>query len=181
MLRALGLLSDGAFRLFVYICLTADRDTGRLTVAQAELARALGKSRNSISSYLDELTGEGVCVCRQAANQHQPGQIEVADDFWPYFKEPSSSAEPCDVDSAHLESAFVDQIRARLLQYPIIRSSFGSADRKLAADLFRQGVSLEQLDGLCCLVWPGSSSLLSTRRPRLLSSVSTIFFRCWTR
>lgn len=146
MLRAMSMLSDGAFRLFVYICLRADRDTGRLPVAQAELARALGKSRNSIRAYLEELTGEGVCVCRQAANQHQPGQIEVADDFWPYFKQPTSSAEHCDLDSAHLESTFVDQIRTRLLRYPIIRSSFGPADRKLAADLFRQGVTLEHLD-----------------------------------
>ena len=146
MLRALCLLSDGAFRLFVYISLTADRNTGRLQAAHAELARALGKSRNSIRSYLDELSREGVCVCQQAANQHQPGQIEVADDFWPYLKQPASSVKAFDLDPAHLESAFIEQIRIWLLQYPIVRSSFGSADRKLAADLFRQGVTLEQID-----------------------------------
>ena len=56
MLQAAYVLSDGAFKLFVYICLTADRETGRLRVAQGDLARALGKSRGSISSYLDELS-----------------------------------------------------------------------------------------------------------------------------
>ena len=146
MLRAMGLLSDGAFRLFVYISLTANRSTGRLQVAQAELARALGKSRNSISSYLNELSGKGVCVCQQAANQHQPGQIEVVDDFWPYLKQPPVSLVESNLDAAHLESEFIEQIRTWLLQYPIVRSSFGSADRKLAVDLFGRGVTLEQLD-----------------------------------
>ena len=51
-----------------------------------------------------------------------------------------------DLDAAHLESGFIDQIHIWLLQYPIVRSCFGSADRKLAADLFRQGVTLDQLD-----------------------------------
>jgi hypothetical protein len=34
MLQALHLLSDGAFKLFAYISLTASRSTGRLSVTQ---------------------------------------------------------------------------------------------------------------------------------------------------
>jgi len=136
-LEAAFLLSDGAFKLFVYICLTADRATGRLRVAQGELARALGKSRGSISSYLDELSQQGACLVRPAPNQHQTGEIEVADAFWPYYKQSEHS------DS---ESDYLDQIRSWLLQYPIVRSSFGAADRKLAAQLFRKGVALEQIE-----------------------------------
>ena len=90
-------------------------------------------------------------MCRPAANQHQPGQIEVADDFWPYLKQPTVSTgvsvpNLVHSDASNLESAFIDQIRTLLVQYPIVRSPFGSADRKLAADLFGQGVTLEQLD-----------------------------------
>ena len=42
--RAVTALSDGAFKLFAYICLEADRRTGRLLMTQTELAQALGKS-----------------------------------------------------------------------------------------------------------------------------------------
>ena len=136
-LEAAFLLSDGAFKLFVYICLTADRATGRLRVAQGELARALGKSRGSISSYLDELSQKGACLVRPAPNQHQPGEIEVTDAFWPYHKQGEHS---------DAQSNYLDQIRTWLLQYPIVRSSFGAADRKLAAELFRKGVPLEQIE-----------------------------------
>jgi len=137
MLQALYLLSDGAFKLFVYISLTADRTTGRLRVAQGELARAVRKSRGSIATYLDELSERGVCVVTPAANQHQPGEIEISDAFWPYHKETAESIE---------ESGFVEEVRSRLLKYPIVRSSFGAADEKLARELFCKGVSLAQLD-----------------------------------
>ena len=137
MLQALHLLSDGAFKLFVYISLVADRSTGRLRLAQGELARAVHKSRGSIATYLDELSERGVCVITPAANQHQPGEIEISDAFWPYHKETPESIE---------ESGFVREVRDRLLKYPIVRSSFGAADEKLARELFRNGVSLAQLE-----------------------------------
>jgi hypothetical protein len=137
MLEAAYLLSDGAFKLFVYICLTADRATGRLRVAQSQLARALGKSRGSIASYLDELSNKEVCLVRAAPNQHQTGEIEVADAFWPYQKQN---------DCSDAESNYLDQIRSWLLRYPIVRSSFGPADRKLASEWFRKGVPIEQIE-----------------------------------
>lgn len=137
MLQALYILSDGAFKLFVYISLNADRSTGILRVAQGELARAVHKSRGSIATYLDELSQRRVCVVTPAANQHQPGEIEISDAFWPYHKETPDSIE---------ESGFVEEVRGRLLKYPIVRSSFGAADEKLARELFRNGVSLEQVD-----------------------------------
>ena len=137
MLQALYLLSDGAFKLFVYISMTADRATGRLRVAQGELARAVRKSRGSIAAYLDELSQQGVCLITPAANQHQPGEIEISGAFWPYQKETDASVE---------ESGFVQQVRTSFLKYPIVRSSFGAADEKLARELFCKGVSVEQLD-----------------------------------
>ena len=55
MARAMTLLSDGAFKLFVYLCLQADRETARLAVNDRDLTVGLQKSRRSIVSYLDEL------------------------------------------------------------------------------------------------------------------------------
>jgi len=39
--KVLNVLSDGAFRLFVYVCLNARRDTGTFKITQTELARNL--------------------------------------------------------------------------------------------------------------------------------------------
>ena len=169
MLQALLLLSDGAFKLFAYLSLTAGRTTARVQVTQLELARALGKSRNSISSYLDELTRQGLCLIKPSPNQHQPGEIEIADPFWPYHKvagnEPCLSPDadgPVDRDNRVgrassnspaspmpqpvAEPEFIEQVRTCLIQYSIFCSSFGTADRKLAADLFRNGISFDQLE-----------------------------------
>ena len=146
MLQALLLLSDGAFKLFAYLSLTAGRDTGRVQVTQLELARALGKSRNSIRSYMEELTKQGICLIKSSPNQHQPGEIEIADAFWPYLKEADNKAVvplPT-VDST--ETDFIELVRACLLKYSIVCSSFGAADQKLAAELFRDGVSFVQLE-----------------------------------
>ena len=81
--QAVALLSDGAFKLFLYICLHAERTTGRLRFRQADLAHRLGKSPRSITSYLQELQLKGACEVHTAANQHQTGLIEATDCFWP--------------------------------------------------------------------------------------------------
>ena len=44
LLRALGALSDGAFKVYARACLHAERPSGRLTFECAELARSLGKA-----------------------------------------------------------------------------------------------------------------------------------------
>jgi hypothetical protein len=41
--RALGLLSDGAFRLFAWLCLEARWETGQIEVTYKELAARLGR------------------------------------------------------------------------------------------------------------------------------------------
>lgn len=86
--KALTLLSDGAFKLFVYICMNAERRTGRLVFRQAELARALGKSRRSIGVYLHELQARGICGVASPANQHAAGVLEISEEYWPYVTEP---------------------------------------------------------------------------------------------
>ena len=53
--RALRTLSNGAFRLFAYLCLEADRQTGCFEAAQGELANAIGKSRRIVGKYIEEL------------------------------------------------------------------------------------------------------------------------------
>src|SRR6516225_9798005 len=77
--RALRLLSDGAFKLYIHLCLTADRSSGRVQADHADLAKALGKSRRSVVVYLEELRRLGVCKTQPARNQHGQGQIEICE------------------------------------------------------------------------------------------------------
>jgi hypothetical protein len=79
--RAMALLSDGAFKVYMHVCLTADRSTGRMTLAHADIATALKKSRRSIVTYLEELREHQIFSIEAARNQHAAGQIEVCDFF----------------------------------------------------------------------------------------------------
>ncbi len=89
--RAMALLSDGAFKLYVHLCLNANRRTGRLSAGHGGLAKACRKSRRSVMTYLEELRRNGVCSIQAAVNQHLGGEIEIRDAFWPYEK-PRSAA-----------------------------------------------------------------------------------------
>lgn len=137
--QALDLLSDGAFKLFIYLCLNAGRRSGHLRLDCNHLARALHKSRRSISTYLEELEERKVCRIRRAPNQHQAGWIEISEGFWPYHKQPPAA----DLDE---ETDYVERVRHLFLACPCVVSSFGAADQKLALDFYRRGVSFEQLE-----------------------------------
>ena len=134
--QALALLSDGAFKLFVFGCLHAERRTARLRFRQADLARRLGKSPRSIGAYLQELERHGVCAVQAAANQHQPGWIEIADRFWPYHKQ---SVEP----PANDQADYLEQIRRLFSSRCCVQGTFTAADERLAAEWRRRNLSLE--------------------------------------
>jgi hypothetical protein len=64
--RAATLLSDGAFKLFVWLCLHAERDRGSLYVTVGHLATAIHKTEDGIRICLAELVHAGVCHCGPA-------------------------------------------------------------------------------------------------------------------
>lgn len=129
--QALALLSDGGFRLYMHLCLEADRHTGRARIEPAALTRILRKDAASIEAGLDELQHQGVC-------KRQADQVEVCDRFWPYQKQVTLVAGPPEVE-------FLRQARAAFLAPACVRSMFTAADEKLARNLGRSGVALEQL------------------------------------
>jgi hypothetical protein len=137
--RALQCLSDGGFRLYLYLCLQARRDNGCLTVTPRDLAGALHRSRRSILTYLEELRRQQVCHILPAANQHQGSQIEICDSFWPYEKAVTPTLSP--------EAArYVGQIRNLLAARPCIHSAFTPDEQKLATTLFADQLPLEQVE-----------------------------------
>src|SRR6516225_11261112 len=80
--RAMELLSDGAFKLYIYICLHAERDTGCLEIVETNMARALGKSPQLIEGCIKEMERQGICRRRYATKCQNVDQIEVCDAFW---------------------------------------------------------------------------------------------------
>jgi hypothetical protein len=137
--RALRMLSDGAFKVYIHLCLTANRGTGRVSAGHADLVRALGKSRRSVITYLEELRREGVCKIQSAINQHAGGEIEVCDPFWPYERA------PIEEDTASRQG-YVEKIRELLRPWRCVQVSMSPANEKLAMALFERSVPVNQIE-----------------------------------
>ena len=136
--RAIEVLSDEAFKLYIYICLHAERDSGYLEIVETNMSRALGKSPQLIQNHIEEMERRGVCR-RWHAAQHQGGeQIEVCDDFWPYEKDPIRAT------SGH-QTQYLEGIRRLLTNHRCMAIAFTPADRKLALEFCRKGVPLENV------------------------------------
>jgi len=128
-LQAAMLLSDGAFKLFVWICLNAERTSGRLHYVCADLARVLHKTERDIRAGLNDLQQGGFC-------RFTTDQIEIADRFWPYQRSASS---PVFDDAA----IYIDSVRRLFLSHVCVRSAFSPADERLASEWRRRGIPLE--------------------------------------
>jgi hypothetical protein len=132
------LLSDGAFRLYFYLCLQAKRESGCLTISYLEAAHALSKSRRSITTYFEELQGHGVCRTHPAVNQHRSSQIEICDDYWPYTRLENSPP-------PERQEQYLLQIKSLLAAQACVKCAFGAADQKFAAALLVRDIPLEQI------------------------------------
>jgi hypothetical protein len=128
---ALTLLSDAAFRLYMYLCLNADRHTGRFLLDPIRLAPVLGRDQAAIEEHLGELCGRGVCHRRADV-------VEICDRYWPYQKRVPAG-------EGDRQAEFVGQVKEAFLEPACVCSAFTPADEKLAVDLYRRGVPLENL------------------------------------
>jgi len=136
-------LSDAAFKLFAWLCLNADRHTGRVRMPLPEIARALRRTQIWTQAALHELEERGVCRCLAAE------LIEVTDGYWPYEKQPSGSG----------PQEYVVQIRKVLSAPACVRCRFTPADEKLARDLHRRGVTVVQIERA---IWLGCARKYTT-------------------
>lgn len=135
--HALALLSDRAFKLYVYACLQADRHTGRLHIELQQLARALQRSPENLLDELAELKGRA--VCNMSIDAASVVALEVRDRFWPYHKQTRER----EGDASEVE--FVRRVREAFLMPACVQSSFTAADEKIAVNLHRRGISLQQV------------------------------------
>ena len=135
--RALTLLSDGAFKLYVHACLMANRHTGRLSATVEELARAVETTPSVIAMNVDELEERAVCCVRR--DQSPQLVLQIHDHFWPYQRQLTTER------PLGPETEFVDRVRGLFLAPACVQASFSAADEKLALGMYQRGVSMEQI------------------------------------
>jgi hypothetical protein len=133
--QALTLLSDSAFKLYVYACLRADRYSGCLRATVDELAQEMTRAPTAVAMNLDEL--EAGAVCYVVRDEGSMFMLEIRDRFWPYQRQQTGISGP--------EAEFVQRVRSLFLAPACVQASFSAADEKIAAGLHRKGVSLEQI------------------------------------
>lgn len=127
--QALRLLPDGAFRLFLWICLKADRSTGSMSLDLQGFARLLDRTTDDIRRALDELVRLEVCCVLGEI-------ILVHDRFWPYERTPALET----------DRSFVATIKRAFLSHMCVTSLFTAADEKLARGWERQGIPITTVE-----------------------------------
>jgi hypothetical protein len=132
---ALGVLSDGAFKLFAYLCLEADRPTGRFQATHRELASALGKSKRIIGRYVTELRQKEVCNVHGGKNQFAPTVYQIADCYWPYHRAESGAPPSAQTD-------YVESVRDSFLALGCTSGKFGAADIQAAKGMHQRAIPL---------------------------------------
>jgi hypothetical protein len=155
---ALSVLSAEAFRLYLYLCLNAERSTGRMAWQPEEIADVFRCAREVVSAALEELCAQLVCAPSGAS------ALEICDRFWPYEKTTASLAPDRD--------SYVQQVRQMLLRRACVQASFSAADERLAAQFYQRGVPLIELQRA---IWLGCArkylALLNGQGPMFITSL----------
>jgi hypothetical protein len=136
--QALTLLSDGAFKLFAYIWVKADRQTACFQATQKDLAIVLGKSRRILGSYVSELSEKKVCRVHMGTNQFVCTTFEICDAYWPYHRSHSVSA----TESSQPQD-YVQSLRQQFLALGCGTGHFGASNQHSAEQLEARGIALQ--------------------------------------
>jgi hypothetical protein len=131
-------LTDGAFKVFMHICLNAERSTGILHTTQVELARNLKKSHGAIRKYLVEMEKAGISRNSFSNSPRTRGSVQISSPYWPYEGEAENQQDDA-VDR------FVSEIRTMLQERACVHSSFSTADEVLARQWFHADIPLDRI------------------------------------
>jgi hypothetical protein len=137
--QAIETLTDGAFKVFMHVCLNAERKTGMLHTTQVELARNLKKSHGAVRKYLGEMEKAGISLNSFSNSPRTRGSIQITPSYWPYEGE---TAQTQTNDGAN---RFVSEIGKMLDERACIRPVFSTADEVLARQWFDAAVPLERI------------------------------------
>jgi len=134
-LKAMEILTDGAFKLFVFLCLKADRHSATFRTSSDQLAHALHKPLGTIESCLAEIVAKKVCSIVSS----DPLVFRIEDEFWPYDNGSSHTA-------AGLRATdYVAAVRQLFLDLGCTTGRFGASEEVQAKSLEKRGVPLDVL------------------------------------
>jgi hypothetical protein len=132
-LKAMEILSDGAFKLFVFVCLKADRHSATYRTSSEHLARALRKPLDAIESSLAEMMVKKAC----SMVSKNPLSLRIEDEFWPY------DISPCHASTSQCATDYVATVRQLFLNLGCTSGRFGASDEVQAKSLEKRGVPLD--------------------------------------
>lgn len=156
---ALETLSAEAFRLYLYLCLYAKRQTGQILWNPDDIAPLFHCGSEQLRTAMAELCRQEVCALVGDA------AVEIRDRFWPYEK-------LAIVESKTDQASYIEQARQILLRPACVGASFSAADQRLATNFYRRGVTLNQLERA---IWLGCArkytALLNGQNLMLITSL----------
>jgi hypothetical protein len=138
-LQAMTQLSDGAFKLFVFLCLKADRHSAAYVASSRSLGPAIGKSRHAIEAYLHELKTKGFCLVKPSRIPYVGTSVWISESFWPYHSADCTSEDPT-------SGAYVTAVRKLFLGLGCTSGRFGPPEECQARELEKRGVTLQELE-----------------------------------
>lgn len=136
-LNAMSVLSDHTFKLFVFVCLNADRETATYTTSITRLIAILGKFRTEVDRYITELQNKNVCLVNRIP--YSPITFRILDAYWPYECD-DNAVVPID------ENSYVDAARTLFLGLGCTSGRFGSSEAGQARNMENRGISLQELE-----------------------------------
>ena len=136
-LEAITVLSDGAFKLFVFLCLNADRRTATYSASARELGRVVGKSHRWVQTYITELQVKGLCSSLPTRIPYLGTTFRICDQYWPY------ASDAADADTTPNE--YVTAIRNTFLSLGCTTARFGPPEQRQTLEFQKRGVPLEVL------------------------------------
>ena len=141
---ALPMLSDAAFKLYLFLGLNVDRHSARMVWEPLELAKQLQRDRQSVNDALEELCRCKVCIRHPDADGRialDRISVEICDRFWPYEKPP---VEEFGIDQNGVYS-ISKVIQVTTDGAPIVASLFWNNDTSSDARL-----QYFLINGFCC-------------------------------
>lgn len=138
-LKAMTVLADGPFKVFVHLCLKADRQTATYQSSYQRLAAAVGKSRHTVEAYVSELKAKGLCTIVASRIPYVGSMIRIADEYWPFVTAGDDPGPDCG-------ESYVDSIRRLFMALGCISGRFGPAEERLAEDFEQKGIPLSVIE-----------------------------------
>lgn len=138
-LKAITVLPDGPFKLFVFLCLNADRQTASCQSSYQRLAAGICKSRHTVEAYLAELRAKGLCTVVGSRIPYVGSTIRITEEYWPFVTAENGSG-PDGGES------YVDSVRKLFTALGCTTGRFGTAEERLAGDFERKGIPLEVIE-----------------------------------